>query len=99
MGLKWEKTKTWDRENLTGFWTPLRIVLRLLSSVWLAVAILLLIALFGILASVPVGMLALIPTYLVYAATAVLALLIVAVAPSWLGTTWGVPPSSTATRE
>lgn len=84
MSLKWEKTKAWDRQNLVGGLAPVRIVLRLLSSVWLAVAILLLIALYGTIASVPVGMLALVPTYFIYGLTAIATVFVLAAVPSWL---------------
>lgn len=74
MSQKWRKSQAWDREHLTGPLAPLRWLLSALSSIWLAVATLIFIALYGIAASVPIGMLALIPTFLMYGLTLLLAL-------------------------
>ena len=40
MSRKWEQVKAWDEAHLTGGWSPLRWVLRLFSSVWFGVSLL-----------------------------------------------------------
>lgn len=77
MSAKWRRVQAWDREHLTGPLTPVRWVLHTLSSITLAAFLLLGVAVYAVLASVPVGLLALIPTWAVY----ILSLLLVAVAP------------------
>ncbi len=81
MSLKWRKAQQWDRENLNGFLAPLRWILTALSSIWLAVITLVFIAMYGIAASVPIGMLALIPTFLLYGLTLLLILAIAVLIP------------------
>jgi hypothetical protein len=76
MSVKWRKAQAWDREHLNGALAPVRWILGALSSIWLAVITLVFISLYGIAASVPIGMLALIPTYVIYGLTAVLAMAI-----------------------
>ncbi|MEM7622038.1 MAG: hypothetical protein AAF235_02425 [Planctomycetota bacterium] len=74
MSRKWQRTKRWDAEHLRGpFLTPVRWVLHALSSIRLAVITLTLVALYGTVASVPIGLLALIPTWLIIIGTAALA--------------------------
>ncbi|MHA7813740.1 MAG: hypothetical protein ACX94C_10155 [Phycisphaerales bacterium] len=65
MSKKWQRNKAWEDANLTGAWTPLRLVLRAFSSIPLAVVLLLFVSLYATLASVPVGMIARIPTLLI----------------------------------
>ncbi len=65
MSKKWHRNKAWEDANLTGAWTPLRLVLRAFSSIPLAVVLLLFVSLYATLASVPVGMIARIPTLLI----------------------------------
>lgn len=65
MSAKWRRVQAWDREHLTGVLTPVRWVLHALSSITLAAILLLGVALYAVLASVPVGLLALIPTWAV----------------------------------
>lgn len=81
MSLKWRKSQQWDREHLTGPLAPLRWVLGALSSIWLAVITLVFIAIYGIAASVPIGMLALIPTFLLYGLTALIVMAIAVLIP------------------
>jgi len=57
-------------------------LLRLFSSVWLGVGLLCCVALYAVLASVPIGLLAKIPTLLVVGATLVLTVAVVAVLPA-----------------
>lgn len=81
MSVKWEQAKRWDREHLTGPLAPLRWVLRLFSSVWLGVWLLVSVALYAVLASVPVGLLAQAPTLLFDLATLLVVLGVVAGLP------------------
>ncbi|MCE7972832.1 MAG: hypothetical protein DYG92_00695 [Leptolyngbya sp. PLA1] len=82
MSLKWRRNKAWEDANLTGPWTPVRWVLRALSSITLAVILLVLVALYGVSASVPVGLLALGVTYVVYGLTLIVTLLLLAGGPA-----------------
>jgi hypothetical protein len=75
MSKKWQRVKRWDAEHLTGPLAPLRWVLAALSSITLAVILLVTVALYGALASVPIGLVALAPTWLVIAVTALAAAL------------------------
>ncbi len=84
MSQKWNRAKAWDREHLTGALTPVRWVLHAFSSIRLAVVTLTLIAIYGTLASVPLGLLLQIPTMSVVAATFVASIVLVAALPSWL---------------
>ena len=68
MSKKWQRNKAWEDANLTGAWTPLRLVLRACSSIPLAVVLLLFVSLYATLASVPIGMIARIPTLLIVCA-------------------------------
>jgi hypothetical protein len=65
---------------------PVKFVLRALSSIPLAVVLLSMVALYGTLASVPIGLVAKVPTVLLYGLTLVLAVALVAAAPTWLVT-------------
>ncbi len=71
MSVKWRETQRWDAEHLTGPLLPVRWVLHALSSIWLAVILLVLVSVYGALASIPIGLVALIPTWAVVALTAV----------------------------
>ncbi len=77
LSAKWRRVQAWDRENLTGPLTPVRYVLHALSSITLAAILLVGVALYAVLASVPVGLLALIPTWIVY----ILSLVLVSIVP------------------
>ncbi|MCW5765797.1 MAG: hypothetical protein KIT68_07460 [Phycisphaeraceae bacterium] len=83
MSAKWIRSKQWERQHLTGWLTPVRWVLHAFSTIRMAVILLLLVVAYGIAASVPIGLLALIPTYAVYGASLVLALVLVAWLPTW----------------
>jgi predicted membrane channel-forming protein YqfA (hemolysin III family) len=74
MSKKWQRVKKWDAEHLIGPLAPVRWVLGALSSISLAVVLLVFVALYGALASVPIGLVALAPTYLVVALTALVAI-------------------------
>lgn len=81
MSAKWIRSKKWDDQFFPSWAWPAKAVLRAFSSIWLAVILLCLVAIYGVLASVPIGLLALIPTKLVYAATVLAAVGVVAVLP------------------
>lgn len=67
MSAKWHRSKAWDDRVFPAWAFPLKWTLRTLSSIWFAVLLLIGVSIYGILASIPMGMLALIPTYLIYA--------------------------------
>ncbi|MCA3004650.1 MAG: hypothetical protein IOD15_04695, partial [Phycisphaerales bacterium] len=84
MSRKWDRAKQWDDQHLTGGLRPLKWVLRAFSSITLAVILMALLSLYGIMASIPVGMLAMIPTYAVYGLSTLLAIALGAALPVWL---------------
>ncbi len=86
MSAKWVRSQQWDREHLTGVLTPLRVVLWLFSTIRLAVTLLILVSLYGVAASIPVGILALAPTYLAYGVILIAFIGVVAAVPTWLVT-------------
>ncbi len=65
MSKKWQRNKAWEDANLVGALTPVRIVLRVFSSIPTAVVLLLFVSIYATLASIPVGMIARIPTLLI----------------------------------
>lgn len=65
MSKKWQRNKAWEDANLVGALTPIRIVLRIFSSIPTAIVLLLFVSLYATLASIPVGMIARIPTLLI----------------------------------
>jgi len=81
MSRKWQQTKQWDDENLRGIFEPLRLVLRAFSSVSMAIMLLTFVALYAVLASVPIGLLALTPTFLIIALSYLGALVAIALLP------------------
>lgn len=83
MSAKWIRVKRWDDQHLQGPLLPVKWILRAFSSITLAVILLILVAIYGTLASVPVGLFAKIPTILVYIATLVVALGAFAVVPTY----------------
>jgi hypothetical protein len=84
MSDKWRRSKAWDDQHLTGPLWPLRILLRAFSSIPLAVFLLTLVAIYGILASVPIGLIVYGLTYIFYAATIILAIAIGAALPAYI---------------
>lgn len=82
MSEKGRQSRAWDDKHLKGplLW-PVKATLRALSSITLSVILLVLVVIYGVSASVPVGMLALVPTLLVYLLTIVIAAAIVAGVP------------------
>lgn len=97
MSRKWQRNKAWDNEHLTGPLTPVRWLLRAFSGIPLAVALLTFISIFGALASVPVGLLAMIPTYTILLLTLLAAALIPAFGGA-LFVRWTVPAEARAAR-
>ncbi len=83
MSLKWQRSKAWDDEYIPSWAWPIRFILRAFSSITLAVILLVFVSLYATLASVPIGLLAQIPTWIIYAGTLivpmVLAIIIIAV--------------------
>lgn len=84
MSAKWIRAKKWDDEHLGGWLWPVKAVLRTFSGIPLAVVLLSLVALFGILASVPIGLIALAPTYAIYALTVMGTVALLGVLPGWM---------------
>src|SRR5438477_4023779 len=82
MSDKARRSNAWDNQHLTGFLWPVKALLRAFSSITQAVILLALVILYGVSASVPVGLLALAPTFLLYALTLVFSVAIVAAAPT-----------------
>ena len=83
MSHKWRRNKAWEDEHMNGALAPLRIVLRTFETIPLAIVLLVFIALYATMASVPIGMLALIPTYLVYSLTLLVPLVLAFVLIVW----------------
>ncbi|HYD00606.1 MAG TPA: hypothetical protein VEB22_05215, partial [Phycisphaerales bacterium] len=83
MSAKWVRSQEWERRHLAGPLTPVRWVLHALSSITLAVVLLSLVAVYGILASVPVGLIALLPTYVLYGVTLLITVAVIAGIPVW----------------
>ncbi|MFK7759548.1 MAG: hypothetical protein AB8C13_06350 [Phycisphaerales bacterium] len=69
MSQKWRRNKAWEDQNLTGLLTPIRIILRTFETIPLAIVLLTFVSLYATAASIPIGMLAQIPTYLIYVLT------------------------------
>ncbi|MBL8763104.1 MAG: hypothetical protein JNM07_02405 [Phycisphaerae bacterium] len=84
MSAKWERSKRWDDQHIPRWLWPVRLLLRVFSSIPLAVFLLTCVAVYGTLASVPIGMLAKIPTALLVAATACLTVGTLGAVPTWV---------------
>lgn len=84
MSAKWIRARKWDDQHLTGWLTPVKVVLRVFSGIPLAVVLLTLVTFYGILASVPIGLIALAPTYIIYGLTALVTVALLALVPVWL---------------
>lgn len=82
MSVKWRRIQAWDREHLTGWLAPVRWVLHALSTIKLAVGLLVFVAAYGTVASVPIGMLALLPTVLLYGVSLVVVAGVIGVVPA-----------------
>jgi len=84
MSAKWQRVKRWDDQFFPAWAWPIKAILRAFSSIPLAVCLLLSVALYGLLASVPVGMLAYIPTLLTFVGLYVLAVAAGALLPAYI---------------
>jgi hypothetical protein len=84
MSAKWVRSQRWDDQHLTGALWPVKVLLRLFSWISTAVVLLSLVAIFGILASVPIGLLAKIPYVLLDGLSFVAVIALVGVLPLWL---------------
>lgn len=69
MSAKWQRSKRWDDQFFPPWAWPAKATLRAFSSIPLAVALLSFVVLYGTLASVPIGLIALIPTWAIVALT------------------------------
>ncbi len=83
MSAKWVRVRKWDDQHLRGPLLPVKWLLRAFSSVTLAVILLVFVTLYGTLASVPVGLIAKVPTLLIYALTFVATVGVGAILPTW----------------
>ncbi len=84
MSAKWVRSKQWDDEFFPAWAWPAKFLLRAFSSIALSASLLSMVAVFGILASIPVGMIASIPTYLIYLLSLLATIALVAILPTWL---------------
>lgn len=82
MSAKWRRSQKWDDDHIPRALWPVKFVLRALSSIWLAVTLLVFVALYGVLASVPIGIIVKAPTYALYFAMIVLLVGLVAGIPA-----------------
>ena len=97
MSRKWQETKRRDDEFFPSWAWPVKKLLRAFSSISLAVTLLGFVGLYAVLASIPIGLLATIPTYLLVAITLFAPLAGVAVVVL-VGTTRLLPGISRANR-
>jgi hypothetical protein len=81
MSDKARRSNAWDDRHLTGILWPVKAVVRAFSSITQAVILLVLVILYGVSASVPVGLLALAPTFVLYGLTLVVVIALAAVGP------------------
>lgn len=84
MSAKWIRSRAWDDTHFPPALWPVKALLRALSSISLAVVLLSLVVVYVTLASVPIGMLAQIPTWFLYGIVAIVMLALVTVLPAWL---------------
>lgn len=97
MSRKWQQTQRWDAEHLTGALRPVRWVLHALSSIWFAVILLVCVGLYGSLASIPIGLVALAPTWALIAASLAVCVAVGGSAGAFLGGKL-VPPTRRGVR-
>ncbi len=84
MSAKWHRSRAWDDRFFPRAMWPAKLVLRAFSSILLAVILLLCVVVYVTLASVPIGMLAQIPTWLIYGVMAVVVVGVIAGVPVWV---------------
>ena len=78
MSAKWRRSQAWDDAFFPRWAWPAKFILRSFSSIALASITLTLVAIYCVLASVPIGMLALIPSYLIYGISLLATIIVVA---------------------
>ncbi len=83
MSAKARSSLEWDDKHLTGALWPAKVVVRVLSSITLAVVLLVLVGVYAVLASVPIGLLAQIPTWIAKSALLLGFWIVVAATPTW----------------
>jgi len=71
MSAKWERSKAWDDQFFPAWAAPIKFLLRAFSSITLSVILLSFVLLYGVVASIPIGLLAQLPTWFVYSLTLV----------------------------
>lgn len=81
MSAKWIRSRQWDDQHIPDWAWPVKALLRAFSSIPLAVFLLSLVALYCVMASVPIGLMVLGLTYGLYAVTLVLTIAVTAAAP------------------
>lgn len=91
MSQKWRRSQAWDDAFFPRWALPAKFLLRAFSSIWLAVVLLSLVALYGALASVPIGLLVGGLTYGIYGLT-ILAAISVLVVPAVFAVRAGAGP-------
>ncbi|MEO0511968.1 MAG: hypothetical protein AAF108_03620 [Planctomycetota bacterium] len=84
MSAKWRRVQAWDDRVFPAWAWAAKAVLRAFSSISLAVVLLTGVSLYAVFASVPIGLLALAPTWAIYAATLLVAVGVLGVLPAWL---------------
>jgi len=84
MSQKWRRSQAWDDQFFPRWASPAKFILRALSSIWLAVTLLTGVMFYGILASVPIGVLALAPTFAVYGLTLLCTIALLGVMPTYI---------------
>jgi len=81
MSQKWIRAKKWEEEFFPPALWPVQRLLRAFSTVPLAIFLLCCVAMYGTLASVPIGLIALAPTYVIYLASLLLTIFTLAAIP------------------
>ncbi|MCL4222196.1 MAG: hypothetical protein KJZ65_12600 [Phycisphaerales bacterium] len=74
MSRKWQRSKAWDEQHIPSWAFGVKFLLQAFSSITLAVVLLVFVSVYATLASVPVGLMVLAPTYVFYAMTLLLPL-------------------------
>lgn len=70
MSQKWQRSRAWDDQHLRSpALRPVKFIFRAFSSITLAVTLLSFVAFYAVVASIPIGLLAVIPTWLIYSAS------------------------------
>lgn len=78
MSAKWRRSLAWDDRHFPRWASPIKLLLRAFSSIPLAVVLLVLVALYGILASIPIGIVVLGLTQVFYGVTLLAVVLVLA---------------------